>query len=85
MGLYAIRYIVPAVLVVIGFVILFTASESLRWEGFAMCVGAGLAVLLLNVLYRYGATGDRAREDEDEAREYFGKHGRWPDDDGTRN
>jgi hypothetical protein len=82
-GLNAIRYVVPAVLVLVGFVILFTAGESLRWEGWAMCVGAGLAVLLLNVLYRYGATGDKERTDEDEAREYFGKHGRWPDDDGN--
>ena len=80
MGLNAIRYIVPAVLVVIGFVILFTTDESLRWEGWAMCVGAGLAILLLNVLYRYGASGDRERTQEDEAREYFSKHGRWPDE-----
>ena len=80
MGLQAIRYVVPAVLVVIGFVILFTTDESLRWEGWAMCVGAGLAILLLNVLYRYGASGDRERTQEDEAREYFAKHGHWPDD-----
>ena len=81
MGLQTIRYIVPAVLVVIGFVILFTTDESLRWEGWAMCVGAGLAILLLNVLYRYGASGDRERTQEDEAREYFSAHGRWPDED----
>ena len=80
MGLNTVRYIVPAVLVVIGFVILFTTDESLRWEGWAMCVGAGLAILLLNVLYRYGASGDRERTQEDEAREYFSKHGRWPDE-----
>ena len=80
MGLRTIRYIVPAVLVVAGFVILFTAGESLRWEGWAMCVGAGLAILLLNVLYRYGATGDKERDAEDEAREYFAQHGRWPDE-----
>jgi hypothetical protein len=81
MGLRTVRYVVPAVLVVIGFVILFTAGESLRWEGWAMCVGAGLAILLLNVLYRYGASGDRERTAEDEAREYFAAHGRWPDED----
>ena len=81
MGLRTVRYIVPAVLVVIGFVILFTTGESLRWEGWAMCVGAGLAILLLNVLYRYGASGDRERTQEDEAREYFSKHGHWPDED----
>jgi high-affinity Fe2+/Pb2+ permease len=75
------RYGLPALLVLAGFVILFTVDGSTRWEGWAMCVGAGLAVLLLNVLYRYGATGDQERQDEDDAREYFGKHGRWPDDD----
>jgi chromate transport protein ChrA len=81
MGLRVIRYVVPAVLVVVGFVILFTAGESLRWEGWAMCVGAGLAILLLNVLYRYGASGDRERTAEDEARRYFSEHGHWPDED----
>jgi hypothetical protein len=80
-GLNTIRYVVPAVLVVAGFVILFTTDESLRWEGWAMCVGAGLAILLLNVLYRYGASGDRERKAEDAAREYFAEHGRWPDED----
>ena len=81
MGLNTIRYVVPAVLVLAGFVILFTTDESLRWEGWAMCVGAGLAILLLNVLYRYGASGDRERTAEDEARAYFSEHGRWPDED----
>jgi hypothetical protein len=79
-GLNTIRYVVPALLVLAGFVILFTTDESLRWEGWAMCVGAGLAVLLLNVLYRYGASGDRERSEEDAAREYFSEHGHWPDE-----
>jgi hypothetical protein len=77
----ALRYGLPAALIVIGFVLLFTVEGSLRWEGWAMCVGAGLAILLLNVLYRYGATGDKERTAEDDAREYFSKHGRWPDED----
>ena len=62
MGLTTIRYVLPAVLVVAGFVILFVADDSLRWDGWAMCVGAGLALLLLNVLFRYGAKGDRERD-----------------------
>jgi chromate transport protein ChrA len=78
--LKTIRYVIPAVLVIVGFVILFTTDESLRWEGWAMCVGAGLAILLLNVLYRYGAQGDKERDEEDSAREYFSQHGRWPDE-----
>jgi hypothetical protein len=72
--------VVPAVLVVIGFVILFTAGESLRWEGWAMCVGAGLAILLMNVLFRYGSKGDREREAEVAARDFYAEHGRWPDE-----
>jgi hypothetical protein len=80
MGLATIRYVLPAVLVIAGFVILFVADDSLRWDGWAMCVGAGLALLLLNVLYRYGAQGDRERDAEAQAREYFAEHGHWPDD-----
>ena len=76
-----LRYGLPAVLVIAGFVILFTVDSSLRWDGFAMCVGAGLSVLLLNWLFRFGAKGDEEREREDAAREYLSQHGRWPDDD----
>jgi hypothetical protein len=80
MTLTTIRYVLPAVLVIAGFVILFVADDSLRWDGWAMCVGAGLALLLLNVLFRYGAQGDRERDQEAAAREYFAEHGHWPDD-----
>jgi high-affinity Fe2+/Pb2+ permease len=76
-----LRYGLPAVLVVAGFVILFTTEGSLRWDGWAMCVGAGLSILLLNVLFRYGSRGDRERDAEVAAREYYAEHGRWPDED----
>ena len=75
-----IRYVLPAALVLAGFVVLAVADGSTKWDGFAMCVGAGLAVLLLNVLVRFGAQGDEERQREDEAREYLAKHGRWPDE-----
>jgi hypothetical protein len=76
-----LRYGLPAALVVAGFVVLFVADGSVRWDGFAMCVGAGLAVLLMNVLFRIGAKGDEERVAEAQAREYFSRHGRWPDED----
>jgi hypothetical protein len=75
-----LRYGLPAALVAAGFVLLFVADGSTRWDGFAMCVGAGLAVLLINVLFRLGASGDDERRAEDDAREYFARHGRWPDE-----
>jgi len=75
-----LRYGIPAVLVIAGFVILFTVDSSLRWDGFAMRVGAGLSVLLLNWLFRFGAKGDEEREREVAAREEFARTGKWPDD-----
>ena len=53
----------------------------MKWDGWAMCVGAGLSVLLLNLLFRIGAQGDREREDEERARDFFTEHGHWPDED----
>ena len=75
-----LRYGLPAVLVLAGFVALFVADDGIKWDGFAMLVGAGLAVLLMNVLFRFGAKGDDERQAEDDAREYFSAHGHWPDE-----
>ena len=80
MPLLALRYGLPAVLVLAGFVILFTVDGNLRWDGWAMCVGAGLAILLMNVLFRFGSRGDDERVQETAAREFYGEHGYWPDD-----
>jgi hypothetical protein len=80
MLLNAVRYGLPAVLVLAGFAVLFAVDGTVRFDGFAMLVGAGLSVALLNGLFRFGATGDREREDEDRAREFFSEHGRWPDE-----
>jgi hypothetical protein len=68
------------VLVLAGVVLLIVGSPTTRWEGFAMCVGAGLSTLLMNWLFRIGARGDEERAAEDAARDYFTQHGRWPDE-----
>jgi hypothetical protein len=61
-------------------VCLFAAPGNLAAEGWALFTGAGVAVLLLNMLFRIGAEGDKDRDREQEARDYFTEHGRWPDD-----
>jgi hypothetical protein len=81
-ALIGVRYVLPVALIAAGFVLLFAGTDSNRWDGFAMCVGAGLAVALLNALFRFGATGDRERADEEEARRFFTQHGHWPDEEG---
>jgi drug/metabolite transporter (DMT)-like permease len=78
--LIGIRYVLPVALIVAGVVLLFAGTDSNRWDGFAMCVGAGLAVALMNALFRFGASGDRERTAEEEARRFFAEHGHWPDE-----
>ncbi len=75
-----LRYGLPAVLIVAGFVILLAVDGSLKWDGWAMCVGSGLAILLMNVLFRYGSKGDEERQAETAARDFYAEHGRWPDE-----
>jgi hypothetical protein len=38
-------------------------------------------VWLLSYFYRVGASGEKERDAEEEARLYFDRHGRWPDED----
>jgi hypothetical protein len=80
-GAIAVRYVLPGALVLAGVLCLFVAPSSSKSEGFALFAGAGLSVLLLNQLFRIGVSGDSDRDDEESARAYHEKHGRWPDED----
>ena len=73
------RYVLPGVIVLAGVIIMALGGE-VHLEGGAGIVSAGLAVYLLSWMYRVSAYGDRAREDEEAARDYLSVHGHWPDD-----
>ena len=77
-SLVALRYVLPGIVTLAGLVIMAMGSET-DLEGGAAIVSAGLAIFFVNWLFRAGASGDREREAEDRAREYFDRHGRWPD------
>ncbi len=79
MGLNAVRYGIPLVLVLAGVIVSATAGGVGLAAG-ALFFSAGTAVLLLNVLYRIGVEGDKERDTEQEARDFFDQHGRWPDE-----
>ena len=79
-GLLIVRYGIGVVMVLAGIVLLIVSPAGLGVDGFALAVGGGLSVLLINFLFRLGASGDLEREQEERAREYFDEHGRWPDD-----
>ena len=77
LGVLAVRYGIPALFIVAGQVVLITTGDTVNWAGFT---GAGLAILLIGALLRIGTEGDKERDREEAAREYFDRHGRWPDD-----
>jgi hypothetical protein len=77
----AVRYVLPAVVILVGIVILIIEPTLLGLEGFVLFVAAGSSIFLLNALHRFGVEGEQERYDEEAAREYLDEHGRWPDDD----
>ena len=78
--LLVVRYVIPFAVVAAGIVTFFVAPDASRYEGAAGFIGAGVSILLLNVLYRAGVSGDRDRDEEERARTYFDEHGHWPDE-----
>jgi hypothetical protein len=76
-----LRYVLPGIICVSGIVIGFARGwDETGIEACAAMFAAGTSLYLMNVLMRAGITGDKDRDREDEARDYFDQHGRWPDD-----
>jgi hypothetical protein len=74
-----VRTWLPAAIIVVGVVLAAaTGFSETGVEGGTLLVAAGLSVWLLNLLYRVGVSGDRERDVEDRARDYFEEHGYWP-------
>jgi hypothetical protein len=79
--LWGVRYGVPAVIALTGIVVMIVTSDrQVAFEIGGMFVGAAIAVFLLNFFFRMGVSGDVERDREEEAREYFDRHGHWPDE-----
>jgi hypothetical protein len=78
-GLFVVRYGIGGVMVLAGILLLLFVPET-GVDGFAMAVGGGLAVVMLNMLFRLGVSGDEERRREEDARNYYDQHGEWPED-----
>jgi hypothetical protein len=77
--MFVVRWGIGIAMVIAG-VVLLVAVPGTGVDGFAMAVGGGLAVILINLLFRLGVSGDRERVREEDARRYFDEHGEWPED-----
>jgi small neutral amino acid transporter SnatA (MarC family) len=78
-ALAATRVALPLAMGVAGIaaVIVAGGSGSLTGAGVVLA-GFGLMVWMINWLFRMSVASNRDREREEEAREYFDRHGRWP-------
>jgi len=74
-----VRYGLPAAICLSGLIAI-AINVHANFEGGMALIGAGLSVLLINVLFRVGVSGERDRVAEDAARREFDRTGRWPDE-----
>jgi hypothetical protein len=80
-SLLVLRYGIGGAMAVAGIILLVTNSGGFGVDGFALGVGAGLSLIMLNFLYRLGVSGDRERQQEEDARTFLERYGHWPDED----
>ena len=78
MSMQLVRIGLPIVICLVGIVLAIAYPD--RLEAAILIVSAGLSVWLLNWLYRVGVSGEKERDAEDEARDFYAQHGRWPDE-----
>jgi hypothetical protein len=79
-GLILVRYGIGGLMVLAGIVMIAVNPGGLGVDGFAMAVGGGLSVLLINFLFRVSVSSNLDRDREEDARRYFDAHGQWPED-----
>jgi hypothetical protein len=76
-----VRIWLPIAIVAGGLIAIVATGGSLSGvEGGVAIIAAGISVWMLNVIFRVGVAGERERDAEDAARDFYGEHGYWPDE-----
>jgi hypothetical protein len=75
------RVWLPVAIALVGIVaiVLGRAHTTVAGAGVVL-LGTAVIVWMINWLFRMSVESNRDREQEEEAREYFDRHGRWPDE-----
>jgi len=75
------RVWLPVAIAVAGVVAIVIGHGSNAVAAVGVCfLIVALAVWMINWMYRMSVESNRERDREEEAREYFSQHGRWPDE-----
>ncbi len=79
--LSATRIWVPVLIAIAGVVgiVVGHGKSAAAGAGVGLVIVA-LIVWMLNWMFRMSVASNRERDREEEAREYFDRHGRWPDE-----
>jgi hypothetical protein len=76
-----LRYWLPGLICAVGVIWgMARGMDEMGLEIAVLLVAAGSSLYLMNLLFRVGVAGEQERDAEDEARAFFDRHGRWPDD-----
>ena len=67
MALTLVRFVLPAVIAVVGVVLVITGGDSARGAGIVL-IGVALLVVLANLFIRLGLLSERDREEEEARR-----------------
>jgi hypothetical protein len=79
-----VRYVLPAALTLAGLILIVIKPEGATLHGGLGIIGAGLAAFLFAFLAKVSMTGDKFRDHEEQARDFFDEHGYWPDEDPSK-
>ncbi len=81
--LAATRLWLPVLIAVGGLVLIVLGHANVNSPAAALGVGliiVALIVWMINWMFRMSVASNRDRDREEQAREYFDRHGRWPDE-----
>ncbi len=77
----ATRVVVPVAIAIAGVVgiVIGHGKTAAAGAGVGLVIVA-ISVWMINWMFRMSIASNRERDREEAAREYFDRHGRWPDD-----
>ncbi|CAB4924512.1 unannotated protein [freshwater metagenome] len=75
-----VRFWLPALIFLIGAVMLVVSPDIVGLEGAALMLGGGLGVVVSNRIHQMGLKGEKDRDDEMGARQFMERYGVWPDE-----
>jgi hypothetical protein len=76
-----VRYGLPLALALAGGALIAVSGDKSGDAAGITLIGCGALVWFANWMIRLSESSNRDRETEEQARDYYSRHGRWPDED----